>query len=301
MGAVGYEGNNAHNYRDASDLKNQLKTLFKKYGIKATIREGRGGYTTSLYFTITATPSDFVSLDEYIKRAGSMADFLRCRSWVCTFNADGTFKEYVFFEKFWTLPAEEQEKIRIDNLTHDYSQAIKGGDLDANAYTAEFNDKITLMKKIVSSFNYSDSNSQVDYFDVGFYTDYAVKVVEAPAPATKTEPAANVKGVKLGDVFVTCWGYEQTNREFYQVVKLCGTSFVEVKEIRYNSHGGRSGSLSDMISFIRDDFMPNARAIRCKVNATDWNGSECPPFIKIEGHRARLAAEGERYDVSYYA
>lgn len=30
---------------------------------------------------------------------------------------------------------------------------------------------------------------------------------------------ANIDGYKVGDIFYTSWGYEQTNIEFYQVVK----------------------------------------------------------------------------------
>ncbi|EDY9127136.1 hypothetical protein VJ309_004963 [Salmonella enterica] len=42
-----------------------------------------------------------------------------------------------------------------------------------------------------------------------------------------------VDGVKIsiGDIFHTCWGYEQTNVEFYQVTGLRGTKTVELREI----------------------------------------------------------------------
>lgn len=37
--------------------------------------------------------------------------------------------------------------------------------------------------------------------------------------------------VKIGDIFVIDWGYEQTNLNFFQVVKLCGTKSVRVVEV----------------------------------------------------------------------
>ena len=39
--------------------------------------------------------------------------------------------------------------------------------------------------------------------------------------ADKTE-TANIKGVKVGDVFYESWGYEQTNIDFWQVTALKG-------------------------------------------------------------------------------
>lgn len=37
--------------------------------------------------------------------------------------------------------------------------------------------------------------------------------------------------VRIGDIFNTCWGYEQTNVEFYQVVSLHGTKTAGLREI----------------------------------------------------------------------
>lgn len=48
--------------------------------------------------------------------------------------------------------------------------------------------------------------------------------------ATKGE-IVNKYGVKVGDIFEASWGYEQTNVNFLQVVKLCGESSVRVREV----------------------------------------------------------------------
>lgn len=48
--------------------------------------------------------------------------------------------------------------------------------------------------------------------------------------ATKTEKV-NKYGVKVGDVFSSSWGYEQTNVEFYQVIQLVGETAVRVVEV----------------------------------------------------------------------
>jgi hypothetical protein len=45
----------------------------------------------------------------------------------------------------------------------------------------------------------------------------------------KPKPAARVSYV--GQILRTCWGYDQTNVEFYQVTALIGDTMVEVREI----------------------------------------------------------------------
>lgn len=42
---------------------------------------------------------------------------------------------------------------------------------------------------------------------------------------------SNKYGVKVGDLFISSWGYEQTNNTFFQVVELVGSSSVRVVEV----------------------------------------------------------------------
>ncbi len=39
-------------------------------------------------------------------------------------------------------------------------------------------------------------------------------------------------GVKIGDLFYTSWGYEQTNVDFFQVVAVKGKTSVLVRQVR---------------------------------------------------------------------
>jgi len=41
----------------------------------------------------------------------------------------------------------------------------------------------------------------------------------------------NKYGVKVGDLFISSWGYEQTNNTFFQVVELVGSTSVRVVEV----------------------------------------------------------------------
>lgn len=49
---------------------------------------------------------------------------------------------------------------------------------------------------------------------------------EKPKPEKK-----NKFGVQVGDIFSCTWGYDQTNVDFFQVIKLCGEQSVKVREV----------------------------------------------------------------------
>ncbi len=63
--------------------------------------------------------------------------------------------------------------------------------------------------------------------------------------------------VKVGDVFGTNWGYEQTNREFFQVVEVKGKSVI-IREIaqtnKFDTDPGY-GPLAGKVSYIKDKFI----------------------------------------------
>lgn len=64
------------------------------------------------------------------------------------------------------------------------------------------------------------------------------KVKEKPQP---------LHGVKVGDLFYSSWGYEQTNVDFFQVVSLVGARSVRVREVHPQmvSEAGISGMSAD--------------------------------------------------------
>ena len=93
----------------------------------------------------------------------------------------------------------------------------------------------------------------------------------------------------VGDVFVSSWGYDQTNVNFFQVVKNTDKS-VWVREIgsNYKSTGDMCGMSSP-----RKDFFLNEDIKRCLVNV---HGR-----IKIGYHNARKCSETESFYTSSYA
>ena len=47
----------------------------------------------------------------------------------------------------------------------------------------------------------------------------------------KIESAEAAKLVKVGDVFSCSWGYDQTNVDFFQVIKIVGKNSVRIREV----------------------------------------------------------------------
>ncbi len=62
-------------------------------------------------------------------------------------------------------------------------------------------------------------------------TGTATETATAPQAQPTPEEPQNQYNVKVGDVFCMTWGYDQTNNDFFQVVKLCGSASVRVVEV----------------------------------------------------------------------
>lgn len=82
-----------------------------------------------------------------------------------------------------------------------------------------------------------------------------------------TRKARDNKTVKIGDVFVASWGYDQTNVDAYQVVALKGTASVVVKEICLESVPGSAGFMSETVKAIPGKFVKDAKETTHRVSA----------------------------------
>ena len=69
--------------------------------------------------------------------------------------------------------------------------------------------------------------------------------------------AENKYGVKVGDIFKAVWGYDDTNTNFFQVVKLCGAESVRVREVSLPIvTESRTWGSSDKVCRIVNDICP---------------------------------------------
>jgi hypothetical protein len=85
--------------------------------------------------------------------------------------------------------------------------------------------------------------------------------------------------VKLGDVFRSSWGYDQTNVDYYQVTKLIGKTMVEIREIAQDRFD--TTSMSGKCIPVADDFI--SEPIRKKFNGNYIKISSCQ-FAYLEDH-----------------
>lgn len=77
-------------------------------------------------------------------------------------------------------------------------------------------------------------------------------------PKTKKAEKTNKYGVKVGDIFYSSWGYEQTNVDFFQVVALVGECSVRVREVRPQmiNEKGICGMSSDRTYKLTNELLP---------------------------------------------
>lgn len=82
------------------------------------------------------------------------------------------------------------------------------------------------------------------------------KTKAAPKKTTK----ANKYGVKVGDIFESSWGYEQTNVDFFQVIALVGETSVRVRQVypELIKEDGISPMSSDRTYKMTNELLPPA-------------------------------------------
>ena len=115
----------------------------------------------------------------------------------------------------------------------------------------------------------------------------------------ETEETPNADGVHLGDIFYTCWGYDQTNIDFYQVVMLKGRHTMVLRMLRKKS--GLSDSWNGLTRPIRDEFekgyFGDLKTVRTKL--VDWKGNGNPELVaRVNDHLLTPAVFGQLYSYS---
>lgn len=112
--------------------------------------------------------------------------------------------------------------------------------------------------------------------------------------AKKQAPTIHALPFKPGDILYNSWGYEQTNVDFYQVVR-CTKSSVFIRPIKAE-YSDRSASC-DMAAYLRplkDSFI--GEEIRKKIQWYDGNA-----YIKFEFGGYSRYKDGDEIYCSWYA
>ena len=109
---------------------------------------------------------------------------------------------------------------------------------------------------IVDALNQQGYKKGIDYdtvFDWGKCQTYIKKLAEIKP---YTEPKHNIKP---GDIFYNSWGYEQTNIDFYQVVKTTAKTItlrkIKSKSVDYNAYYMTGSKVAVKDSFYDDELI----------------------------------------------
>ena len=131
-------------------------------------------------------------------------------------------------------------------------------------------------------------NQYLEEFLAGL--ERAKKVKEERKIARAAAKAAALESVKVGDLFVASWGWEQTNVDAYQVVEKKGAT-VARREIALESIEGSEGFMSDRCRPLKNRFIGERFTKRITGKG-----------INIDDVRyASPAAEGKDFYRSWYA
>ena len=176
MGAIAWDGSNAKRGLYGAELSAAIRQAFKTvglHGVTVSCKTYSGGQNVGI--KVKATAADYISLDEFVAGA-KWTDFTRV-GWVYDYDIGRD----VLTDSAYNWDSDKIERqtkaLATDEWKHYTSQAVDFSYRDAANYrifTPAFVEKLQLIRKIMDSFNYDDSNSMVDYFDRGFYETFQI-------------------------------------------------------------------------------------------------------------------------------
>lgn len=114
----------------------------------------------------------------------------------------------------------------------------------------------------------------------------------------ESEQTQNAEGVHVGDIFHTCWGYDQTNIDFYQVVALKGKHTMVLRGLaeKCELDASWNGKTRPVRDEFRDGYGSGPYTVRTKA---DDDPSYCNGIrAHIEDRRLYPVEFGKLYDYS---
>ena len=162
-----------------ADLAKAIREDLKKRGVKGvTVRAGKATYTTTIRVTVKATSTDFCSVEEAKERFNLSAFCCGVDSPSGMYNGE----RWIYINDLEQMSEEEK------NENHEkYIRYWLSKESDVNFkymwatrerfwyFTTPFFNKIKAVWAIANQWNYDNSDSMTDYFDVGYYLDLDIK------------------------------------------------------------------------------------------------------------------------------
>lgn len=168
-----------------AELAKAIREDLKKRGVSGvTVRSRRVTHDTGITVTIKATAEDFASVEE-AKNRRSFSDFF------CQVARHGAFtgSRWIYSGEFDRMTEAEQRAEYDNYILYHCTKAPEINEhhiIDCrNDYftinTAFFN-KIVAVFRIANQWNYDNSDSMTDYFDIGYFLDIEIKAPEVIEP-----------------------------------------------------------------------------------------------------------------------
>lgn len=134
--------------------------------------------------------------------------------------------------------------------------------------------------------------------DIWIQQEHAIEAKRAERKAErKAERDADLSAmracVKVGSIFVSSWGYDQTNVNAYQVIAISQSkATVTIRPITTVGVEGTDGFMSQKVKPCPGVWADNYAPLKKRIT---------PHGIKIDRHIARLASPDETFYSSWYA
>lgn len=175
------------------------------------------------------------------------------------------------------------------------STEIKDPKSDAVAYLCNFEYQAVAMgfcgkgKKPVWHYFFSSKENMDKYVDK-FFSDrqysLARKEVEKKERALKAEE--NVKKTKVGDIYYSSWGYDQTNIDFYKIVARKGSRSFMLQAIGQTVDS--NGSSQDLVMPYENSY--KGRPVMKRMGAYGFNLNSFSIATKWDGKPKYQTASG---------
>ena len=177
MGAVGFVGSNAGKRLYGAELAQAIREAIKGDGIKGvTVSKDTYSMGQSITLTVKITDSDLLTVDQYVANT-NIFDFAFA-GWITDTDEGRDVDQYSVNN--WD--SEKQERVHRELAKRELGLSRSGRRMvnhyyidNCDYFTDAFKVKLHRLVLITQSFNYNDSNSMVDYYDVGFHLDVYTK------------------------------------------------------------------------------------------------------------------------------
>lgn len=166
-----------------AELAAAIREDLKKRGAKGvTVRARRVTHDTGITVTITAQPEDLASVEEITLRESFARfachvdrGFYNGSEWVYNFDSLTEEEQHAQYLKYITYKAQKAPEINRYHFERDEYPTI----------TTAFFNKVRAVFLIANQWNYDNSDSMTDYFDIGYFLDIDIKLPKDYSPREK--------------------------------------------------------------------------------------------------------------------